>query len=478
MAFRDLREFISALDKTGDVVHIRKEVDWDKEAGAINRRVHEMWGPALLFEKIKDYPDGFRIFGGSLGTFRRVAIALGLPPDTPVREIYDEYERREEHPIKPVVVKDAPCKENIIPGEDVDVYRFPAPMVHEGDGGRYIGTWDIVVSKDPAGEGANWGMYRFMIHNKRHIVGFPRYHSHLARVLNQQYVPGKKPMPMALVLGAEPLCHQAAGTAYGKGLYEAEFAGALRQAPVELVKCETSDLLVPATAEVVIEAEILPDATAMEGPFGEYPGYRTGGTRMAVVARIKAITHRNSPIITMLSLGYPPDCCAVATPIAAALAVKRQLKRFGVPVTAVYTPPEAVMHTLVVSVEHGGKDVAKQILDTLTFRRSEWSKIIMVDDDIDAFNMFQVIHALSVKCHPVNGIITRELEPGKGNPITPCYTPEERSEYRGGIALFDCTWPPDWPEDTHLPVKSDFATIYSEETKRKVIENWEEYGLK
>ena len=477
MAFKDLREFISALDKTGDLVHVRREVDWDAEAGAINRRAYEMWGPAILFEKVKDYPEGFRIFAGSLGTFRRVAIALGLPPETSVREIYDEYERREEHPVKPVVVKDGPCKENIILGDDVDVYRFPAPMVHDGDGGRYIGTWDIVVTEDPDSEWANWGMYRFMIHNKRHVVGFPRYHSHLGRVLNEKYVPGKKPMPMALVLGAEPLCHQAAGTAYGKGLNEAEFAGALRQEPVELMKCETSDLLVPATAEVVIEAEILPDATALEGPFGEYPGYRTGGRRMGVLARIKAITHRNSPIITMLSLGYPPDCVAVATPIAAALAVKRQLKRFGVPVTGVYTPPEGVMHTLVVGVERGGRDVANQILDILTFRRSEWSKIIMVDDDIDVFNMFQVLHALSAKCHPVNGIITRELEPGKGNPITPCYTPEERSQYRGGIALFDCTWPPDWPRDTHLPVKSDFNTIYSEETKKKVLENWKEYGF-
>ena len=105
MAFKDHREFIESLDKTGDVVRIKEEVDWDLEAGAIARRAYEVEGPAVLFEKLKDYPEGFRIFGGSLGTFRRVATAMGLPPDTSVREIYGEFERREADPIKPVIVE-------------------------------------------------------------------------------------------------------------------------------------------------------------------------------------------------------------------------------------------------------------------------------------------------------------------------------------------------------------------------------------
>ena len=201
MAFKDLREFIRTLEKTGDVVHIEQEVDWDQEAGAISRRVCEMSGPALMFDKVKDYPEGYRIFAGSLATYSRVAIALGLPPNTPVKDIFAEYERRNEHPIKPVIVKDGTCKENIMLGDDVDLYTFPAPMVHTGDGGRYIGTWDIVISKDPDSDWTNWGMYRFMVYNKRYLAGFPRLNSQMGLVLHQKFAAHNKLMPMALVVG-------------------------------------------------------------------------------------------------------------------------------------------------------------------------------------------------------------------------------------------------------------------------------------
>jgi 4-hydroxy-3-polyprenylbenzoate decarboxylase len=195
MAFRDLRQFIEALERTGDAIRIKEEIDWDVEAGAISRRAYEQQGPAILFDKIKDYPEGYRLFNGSLGTFRRVAISMGLDPDTPVKEIYAEYERREQEPIGPRIVRSGPCKENILLGNQVDLYRLPAPMIHEGDGGRYIGTWDLVVFKDPDSDWFNWGMYRFMIHNHRYMVGFPRYHSHLGMVLTASSCPRTSPCP-------------------------------------------------------------------------------------------------------------------------------------------------------------------------------------------------------------------------------------------------------------------------------------------
>ncbi|MDP2645072.1 MAG: UbiD family decarboxylase [Desulfobacterales bacterium] len=160
MAFNDNREFIEALEKTGDVVRIRQEVDWDLEVGAITRRVCERQDPAPFFEKIKDYPEGYRIFGAPLATERRFAAALGLNQDTPFREIQAEYSRRLERPVKPVIVKDAPCKENVLVGDEVDLHRFPAPMVHEGDGGRYMATWHAMVSKSAKKDWTNWGMYQ------------------------------------------------------------------------------------------------------------------------------------------------------------------------------------------------------------------------------------------------------------------------------------------------------------------------------
>ncbi len=476
MAFHDVRQFIEALDKTGDVVRIRDEVDWELEAAAISRRAYERYGPAVFFEKIKDYPEGYRIFNGSLGTYRRVAIALGLDPDTPVGAIQAEHERREQHPVKPRVLKDAPCKENVMLGDDIDLYHFPAPVIHDGDGGRYLGTWNIVVSRDPDTGWSNWGMYRFMIHNQHSMVGFPDTNSHFGMVFFGKYVPQNKPMPAALVIGADPLSSMVATAGYRIGEDEADFAGALRQEPVDLVKCETSDLLVPAHAEIVIEGDMLPDKTAMEGPFGEYPGYRTQGAHMSIVMRVKAITYRNSPIITMISLGMPIDDSSLAAAMTTALAVKRRLKRHGVPVTDVYVPPHGVTHLIVVGVRSGGADIAKQVADVVWARRMVSPKIMIVDQDVDVFDIGQVLHAFGTKCHPARGIRIIEAD-GVGNPLTPYYSRDERKRRHAATVVFDCTWPADWKaEDT--PFKSSFDMIYPSELKDKVVANWSRYGFK
>jgi 4-hydroxy-3-polyprenylbenzoate decarboxylase len=173
MPFSDLRDFITAIERTGDLHRIQREVDWDMEVGAVSRRVFEQSGPALWFENVKDYPSGYTILNGPVATWRRVALALDLDPDSSVRQIYAAYEQRREKKIKPLRVESAPCQENVMTGSDVDIYRLPAPMVHDGDGGRYIGTWDIVITKDPESGWTNWGMYRFMTHTKNMLTGWP-----------------------------------------------------------------------------------------------------------------------------------------------------------------------------------------------------------------------------------------------------------------------------------------------------------------
>lgn len=477
MPAKDLRGFIQDLEKTGDIRHINVEVDWDQEAGAVARRVTENWGPALLFNQLKDYPPGYRILANSLGTYRRIAVAMGLPPETPVKELFAEYDRRSENPIPPVVLETGPCKENIMTGDAVDLYKLPAPQVHSGDGGRYIGTWAIMVCKDPDTGWTNWGMYRFMVYNQRHLTGWPRYNSHAGMILHNKYMPKNKPMPMALVLGADPVSTLMASAGLRKEVTEADVTGGMLQQPVELVQCETQDLLVPANAEVVIEGEILPDRVGQEGPFGEFPGYRTEGIRQGVTCRVTAITHRTNPILSMISLGVPPDDNSVATPIASSLAVKKVLERKGVPVIDVFSPPHGVLHTLFVSVSRGGAEVTNQILDAITARRSDWSKVFVVDADVDVFDIGQVLHAFSVKCHPIRGTHIREIGPGKAQALTPAYTAEERRAYRGAIVAFDCTWPPQWSVQTDVPVKNSFDGIYDEEIKARVLRRWQEYGL-
>jgi len=475
MPFNDNREFIRALESTGDVVRIRKEVDWDLEAGAICRRALEMYGPAVLFEKLKDYPEGYRILGGPLATYRRVAVALGLAADTPVKNIYEEYERREGKTVSPTVVKDGPCKENIMLGEDIDLFCLPAPMVHEGDGGRYIGTWGFTVCRDPDTGWTNWGMYRFMILNQRSLSGMPTPASDFARIFREKYLSGNRAMPVALVIGADPISSMVSTSGYRVGKSEADFAGALNQQPVALIKCETNDLLVPAHAEIIIEGEILPDMLGPEGPFGEYTGYRVGEYRPKVFFRVTAITHRNSPIVTMCVHGIPGDEGHVGGAIGTGITLKRRLRNEGLPVTGVFLPPEGASHLVVVGVSSGGSEVCRKVKEVICRGRVWYTKIIVVDDDVDIYNLGEVIHAFSVKCHSYHGIVTSE-EPGKGGPVTPCYRPEERERRYGAVALFDATWPSDWPE-AEIPVKSSFRTIYPPEIQEKVIRDWLEYGF-
>jgi len=475
MAFKDVRQFMEALDKNGDLVRVKRAVDWDLEVGAISRRTYEKQGPAILFEKIKGYPPGYRILNGSIGTYRRLAIAMGLDPAISIKTLFNEYEEREKHRLKPVIVNSGPCKENIISGDRIDLYDFPAPMIHDGDGGRYIGTWHVVVSRDPESGWTNWGMYRFMVHNSRHLLGFPLPHSHLALVLRQKFLPAKKPMPVAIAIGTEPLTALAASTTIKLGEEEADYAGALRQEPVELVKCETNDLLVPANSEIVIEGEIEPEKTAPEGPFGEYSGYRSGGVNLRPLLRVTAITHRHDPILTMVSVGVPVDENHSAWSVSQSLGIKRRLKEHGVPVIDVFMPPETTGHMIAVSVTSGGRKVAEEIGRVLTARRTGLSKIIVVDSDVDVFNLTEVAHSFATKCHPERGIIVINCD-GKANPVTPCYSAEERKALKGATAVFDCTWPVDWPR-YEIPVKSSFASIYPQEVQDMVVKNWKKYGL-
>jgi 4-hydroxy-3-polyprenylbenzoate decarboxylase len=233
--------------------------------------------------------------------------------------------------------------------------------------------------------------------------------------------------------------------------------------------------MVPAHAEIVIEGEVLPDRIALEGPFGEYPGYRSGTMGEGVLVQVTGITHRRDPILTLSTLGIPPDDSSIAASLTAATAMKRGLKRRGVPVKEVYVPPEGVTHLVVVSVERGGGQVARQVLDFITARRVMVSKVVVVDRDVDAFDMAQVIHAFATKCHPGKGIIVRHYE-GRGNALTPCYSAEERRRLDGASVVFDATWPEEWAEEA-IPVKASFATTYPESVQQKVRENWRSYGL-
>ena len=228
MIFDDNRGFIEALRRSGDLVEVEKEVSWDLELGAVSRLACEKDGPAVWFKRVTDYVDEVSVFVNPVATWRRIAIALGLEPTATVREIYEAYEKGEANPIDPVEVTEAPCKQVVRSGADANLFDLPTPMLHEGDGGRYLGTWDLVISRDVDSGWVNWGMYRFMVYDAHHLTGFPRPTSHLGKVFQEHYVARGKPMPLAIAIGTDPLSHFAAAATYALGGDEASLAGGLR----------------------------------------------------------------------------------------------------------------------------------------------------------------------------------------------------------------------------------------------------------
>ena len=306
MPYTDLREFIDKLKKTNDLIEINEEVDWNLEAGAIMRRAYERWQPAQLFNKIKGYKEGYRLLGGPLATFRRLAIAMDMKPESSYTDMLNEFDKRVNNPIKPIIVKDGPCKENILKGKEVNLLTFPVPIVHGGDGGRFIGTWNIGICKDLDSEWVNWGTYRAMIHDKNTtgILIIPQQH---VGMIYLKYEEKNIPMPYVICIGLDPMINFIATTGVAYGVNEVDIVGGMRNEPVKLTKCETLDLYVPATSEIVLEGEVLPHIRKEEGPFGEYPGYQISGKVSRPVFKVKCITYRNNPILTTACIGIPPD---------------------------------------------------------------------------------------------------------------------------------------------------------------------------
>lgn len=476
MALQDIREFISKMEETGDVQGIEQEVDWNLEAGAIMRRCNEIGAPAPFFEKIKDYPRGYSVLGSPMATFRRLAIALEVDPHASYAELLDIYDDRVKNPIKPVLVSDGPCKENIMLGNDINLFKFPSLMIHDGDGGRYIGTWHISATKDPDSDWINWGMYRLMIHDEKTLGVLIIPFQHIGMIF-QKYEARGMPMEIAIAIAPEPISTFIATSPAPKGVSEVDIVGSVRKEPLEVVKCETVDLVVPATSEIIIEGVVLPNVRRDEGPFGEYTGYQAGGRGPRPVIEVKAITHRNDPILAATNMGYPVDDNGIATGLTTAATLRADLLRAGFPITGISIPPEASCTTCVVATKTPYGNIAKQIAGCIWSNNNGMGlpSVIVVNDDIDPTDIKQVVFALTTKCHPSRGITVIKDMPAC--PLVPFLSLEEKQNIKGSNVVYDCTWPLEWPPD-QVPRLASFNSIYPDEIKEKVVDNWKKYGFK
>jgi UbiD family decarboxylase len=240
-----------------------------------------------------------------------------------------------------------------------------------------------------------------------------------------------------------------------------------------MVKCETNDLLVPAYSEIVLEGEIIAGVRVDEGPFGEFTGYRTPRSRQ-ILYKINAITHRNDPILTMSCMGMPVDDASIIRSIDTAVQIKRLLNQYKIPYTDVCVPPHTGQHLAIVGIKKMYNYNIAQIQDLICVY-GRIPTTIVVDDDVDVFDMNAVMHAFVTKCHPAHGIKVREGE--RVIPLTPYLSLEEGRTTTGPKVLFDCTWPLEWSKETRVPPRMTFNEAYPEAVKQKVLQNWSRYGF-
>jgi len=477
MAFKDFRDYLEQLEQHGELHRVTAEVDWDLELGAISRRALDTRAPALLFENIRGYAPGHRVAANFLGPssphrHARMALTMGESKETPVLDLISSFRRRVRTSIPPRVVDTAPCKEVIVTGEDIDILALPVPLIHGTDGGRYIGTWHVDVTRDPDSGWTNWGMYRHMVIDKSSIgwMSSPAQHGmgHYLRKYENRGVP----MPIAIALGTEPMASIVAGSQMPAFADDAAIAGGLRGEAVDLVRCETVDLEVPASAEIVLEGLVYPDERALEGDFGEFTGYATGSRDLRPVVRLTCVTHRRDPILPIHNGGKPWDDYGVMASVTMSALLANDLEDRAIPFTSLFVPPPIM--SVVVGVPRQYPGIAHTVADAIWSSKSGIYRpfVIAVGDDVDVTDADEVMWCLTTRLHPENGVHVHRRTPALQ--LWPFLTEIEREQRIGSKLLLDATFPASW--DT-VPTVIDFAHGWPADVQQRVVDRWGEYGL-
>lgn len=431
MHYQDLRDFIRQLEAAGQLQRISHPVDPNLEITEICDRTLRAGGPALLFENPKgsDIP----VLANLFGTPERVAAGMGADTVGELREIgkllaalkepeppkgmKDAWQKlpmfRKVLDMAPKVLKSAPCQQHIVEGDEVDLGQLPIQTCWPEDAAPLI-TWALVVTRGPEKERQNLGIYRQQVLSKNKVI--MRWLAHRGGALDyrdwQQAHPGE-PFPVAVALGADPATILAAVTPVPDALSEYAFAGLLRGAKTELVKCRTLDLQVPASAEFILEGHIHPGEEALEGPFGDHTGYYNEQERFPVFT-IDCITHRDKPIYHSTYTGRPPDEPAILGAALNEVFVPILQKQFP-EITDFYLPPEGCSYRVAcVSMKKQYPGHAKRVMFGVWsfLRQFMYTKFIIVtDDDVNVRDWKDVIWAMTTRMDPARDTTLVENTP-------------------------------------------------------------------
>ncbi|ALM51362.1 4-hydroxy-3-polyprenylbenzoate decarboxylase [Halomonas huangheensis] len=487
MKYQDLREFIAGLEQQGELHRVTAEVDPYLEITEICDRTLRAGGPALLFENVKGHD--MPLLGNLFGTTKRVAMGMGQESVDALREVGEllAFLKEPEPPkglrdawsklpifkqvmsMGPKTVRSAPVQQVVLEGDDVDLDRLPIQHCWPGDAAPLV-TWPLVVTRGPHKSRQNLGIYRQQKLSSNRLI--MRWLSHRGGALDFQEFqttnPGE-PFPVAVALGADPATILGAVTPVPDSLSEYAFAGLLRGSRTELVKCGHADLMVPASAEIILEGFIYPDDTAPEGPYGDHTGYYNEVEQFPVFT-VTRMTMRKDAIYHSTYTGRPPD-----EPAILGLALNEVfvpiLRRQFPEIQDFYLPPEGCSYRMaVVTMKKQYPGHAKRVMMGVWsfLRQFMYTKFVVVlDDDVNARDWQDVIWAITTRMDPARDTVVVEN------------TPIDYLDFASPVAGLgskmglDATnkWPGETDREWGVPITMD------DNVKTRVSERWSEFGI-
>lgn len=477
MAFYDLREYLEKLEQAGEYRNCVDAVDMKYEAGAIIQRAAERGGPAIRFSGVSSAVPGASFVGGltnrgSRFLWSKVAHALEFDPLASYHDLLDEVVRRLDATVKPMQVKSGPCKENVLRGKEIDLTALSAPWIHDQDDAPCLSSWGFVVAQEPRSNYLVWEVLPHRVRSANELIASIRPDTPLGKVWARHLATGTS-MPFAIVLGGSPVATMVAAFKRRRdSVPPADVAGGLQRGPMQMVKCEESNLLVPATAEMVIEGVVRPGNTVEAGGFPGTFGYVTERTQEALVWEVSVVTHRNEPVLPFSTWGVPISDIHLASSLDCDTQLRQEFNRRGTPVRGVYTPPWLAGSAVVVGTKvayTAFSQVIAGIVRTLEATRNI-PYVIVCDDDIDVTNPVSVFHAMVTKCRP--GRDTWQIQRTVGAADAPYLDAESRANRRGSALILDCTWPLDWDRSIAVPPRVSFDQCYPVELQEKILADW------
>lgn len=471
----DLREWLSQVEECGQLRRING-AHWNLEVGAASQLNYRSSEPrALLFDQLVDYQSGKRVLTGSVCNAALLGMSLGLGSnldDAALVQVLRGLPARwsaAAAAFTAVTVPTGPVGENVCSSDDIDLTRFPAPIWHDGDGGRYIGTGCAVITRDYDTGSINVGAYRIQLQNDGRSVSINIEDGKQGAQHIRRWFEAEGRAPIAASLGHHPIFLIAAGTEVPRGISEFDYAGAILESPVEVVEAEVTRLPIPAASELAIEGWLLPGQTRPEGPFGEWTGYYSGRTAPVLTASVERLYFRNDPIILGAPPGKPPHDYSYMRSVMKSAMITDALVMSGLAGVSGVWAHECGGGRLLLAVaieqRYAGHSRQAGYLAAHHPTSAYMNRfVIVVDDDVDPRDLHEVMWAVSTRCDPAVDIdlMTRTW----GSRVDPLHLDGE-SPYNSR-ALIDACRPYERLESFPPVVDTNAATL------RAVGDKWPE----